>query len=156
MLLNSGSGALSRNAAGSKEDLHAQDSRCSSKYNKIFTSMSRYIKITSIQISKWNYYENLFIYYKLTLEKSKMLFFMKDLWQKEKLWIHSKKVFKLRDSRASASANPGSASVYDNVKVQGTSLSMMMMIHIMMKCVFVSWKIITSELSAGGAKWDVR
>ena len=42
---------------------------------------------------------------------------MKDLWQKEKLWIHSKKVFKLRDSRASASANPGSASVYDNVKV---------------------------------------
>ena len=42
---------------------------------------------------------------------------MKDLWQKEKLWIHSKQVFKLRDSRASASANPGSASVYDNVKV---------------------------------------
>ena len=42
---------------------------------------------------------------------------MKDLWQKEKLWIHFKKVLKLRDSRASASANPGSASVYDNVKV---------------------------------------
>ena len=45
MLLNSGSGALSRNAAGSKEDLHAQDSRCSSKYNKIFISIRRYIHI---------------------------------------------------------------------------------------------------------------